>query len=172
MRRYLAFDQRYYLVDDLLQKVDRMGMAHSLEVRPPYLDHRIIEFATTLPDELKIRGRTQKVILKRLMKGKLPESVLRRPKTGLDIPTHDWLRGPLRALLLDTLTDQAIQQTGLFRTHALQRLIKDHMERRVNVGYHLWGLLTLFVWMKRWKIEIVAETNQEMGAMEAVQSLA
>ncbi len=172
VRRYLAFDQRYYLVDNLLQKVDRMSMAHSLEVRPPYLDHRIIEFATTLPDELKIRGRTQKVILKRLMKGKLPESVLRRPKTGLDIPTHDWLRGPLRALLLDTLTDQAIQQTGLFRTHALQRLIKDHMERRVNVGYHLWGLLTLFLWMKRWKIESVAETNQEMGAMEAVQSLA
>jgi asparagine synthase (glutamine-hydrolysing) len=79
LRRYLAFDQRYYLVDDLLQKVDRMSMAHSIEVRPPYLDHRIIEFAATLPDELRIKGGKQKVILKRLMKGKLPESVLRRP---------------------------------------------------------------------------------------------
>ena len=172
LRRYLAFDQRYYLVDDLLQKVDRMSMAHSIEVRPPYLDHRIIEFAATLPDELRIRGRTQKVILRRLMKGKLPESVLRRPKTGLDIPTHDWLRGPLRRLLLDTLTDGAIAECGLFRTGVVQRLIRDHMERRMNVGYHLWGLLTLFLWMKHWNIQSSRDTSVEAAAMEEVQSLA
>src|SRR5260370_30384362 len=111
-----------------------MSMAHSIEVRPPYLDHRIIEFAATLPDELRIQGRTQKVILKRLMKGKLPESVLRRPKTGLDIPTHDWLRGSLRPLLLDTLSDCAIAESGLFRAGAVQRLIRDHMERRGELG--------------------------------------
>ena len=94
LRRFLAFDQRYYLADDLLQKVDRMSMAHSLEVRPPYLDHRIIEFAASLPDRFKVSGRYQKLILKRLMKSKLPKNVVRRTKTGLDIPTHDWLRGP------------------------------------------------------------------------------
>jgi asparagine synthase (glutamine-hydrolysing) len=176
LRRYLAFDQRYYLVDDLLQKVDRMSMAHSIEVRPPYLDHRIIEFAATLPDELRIKGGKQKVILKRLMKGKLPESVLRRPKTGLDIPTHDWLRGPLRTFLLDTLTDCAIAECGLFRAGAVQRLIKDHMERRVNLGYHLWGLLTLFLWMKHWNIQSPGDSIVEApvmdAAMEEVQSLA
>jgi asparagine synthase (glutamine-hydrolysing) len=172
LRRYLAFDQRYYLVDDLLQKVDRMSMAHSIEVRPPYLDHRIIEFAATLPDELRIQGRTQKVILKRLMKGKLPESVLRRPKTGLDIPTHDWLRGPLRTFLLDTLSDCAIAECGLFRAGAVQRLIRDHMERRVNVGYHLWGLMTLFLWMKHWNIQSPGDTILEAVALEEVQSLA
>jgi asparagine synthase (glutamine-hydrolysing) len=172
LRRYLAFDQRYYLVDDLLQKVDRMSMAHSVEVRPPYLDHRIIEFAATLPDELRIQGRTQKVILKRLMKGKLPESVLRRPKIGLDIPTHDWLRGCLRALLLDTLSDRAIEQCGLFRPDAVKRLIRDHMDRRVNVGYHLWGLLTLFLWMKHWNIQSSGDAIPETAAIEAVQSLA
>jgi asparagine synthase (glutamine-hydrolysing) len=172
VRRYLAFDQRCYLVDDLLQKVDRMSMAHSIEVRPPYLDHRIIEFAATLPDELRIQGRTQKVILKRLMKGKLPASVLRRPKTGLDIPTHDWLRGPLRTLLLDTLSDCAIAECGLFRAGSAQRLIRDHMERRVNVGYHLWGLLTLFLWMKHWNIQSSGDVIVEAAAMEEVQSLA
>jgi asparagine synthase (glutamine-hydrolysing) len=172
LRRYLAFDQRYYLVDDLLQKVDRMSMAHSLEVRPPYLDHRIIEFAATLPNELRIQGRRQKVILKRLMKGKLPESILRRPKTGLDIPTHDWLRGPLRELLMDTLTDQAIEESGLFRKHAVQRLIADHMDRRVNVGYHLWGLLTLFLWMKHWNARSTGDTSLELDPLETVPSLA
>ncbi len=172
VRRYLAFDQRYYLVDDLLQKVDRMSMAHSVEVRPPYLDHRIIEFAATLPDELRIQGRTQKVILKRLMKGKLPESVLRRAKTGLDIPTHDWLRGPLRALLLDTLTDRAVEESGLFRTGAVQQLVKEHMERRVNIGYHLWGLLTLFLWMKHWNIQSAGDTILQTEGMDGVQSLA
>jgi Asparagine synthase len=90
LRRFLAFDQRYYLADDLLQKVDRMSMAHSLEVRPPYLDHRMIEFAASLPDRFKVSGRCHKLILKRLMRSKLPKSVLRRSKTGLDIPTHDW----------------------------------------------------------------------------------
>src|SRR5207237_2991078 len=91
--RYLLFDQMYYLPDDILQKVDRMSMAHSLEVRPPFLDHRIVEFAASLPENMKIDGRRQKVILKELMRDKLPASVLRRPKTGLDIPVHDWLRG-------------------------------------------------------------------------------
>ena len=167
LSRYLAFDQRYYLADDLLQKVDRMSMAHSLEVRPPYLDHRIIEFAATLPDELKIDGRKQKVILKRLMKDKLPASVLNRSKTGLDIPTHDWFRGPLRPLLEETLNEQAVEDTGLFRPGTIQQLISDHMEGRANLGYHLWGLLILFLWIKEWKIQTtslpaVEETQESL----------
>ena len=167
LSRYLAFDQRYYLADDLLQKVDRMSMAHSLEVRPPYLDHRIIEFAATLPDELKIDGRKQKVILKRLMKDKLPASVLNRSKTGLDIPTHDWFRGPLRPLLEGTLNEQAVEDTGLFRPGTIQQLISDHMEGRANLGYHLWGLLILFLWIKEWKIQTtslpaVEETQESL----------
>lgn len=154
IHRYLFADQHYYLPDDILYKVDRMSMAHSLEVRPPFLDHRIVEFAASLPLNLKIRGFTQKYILKELMKGKLPSSVIRRQKTGFDIPTHDWFRGILRLLLLDTLTPEAIGSTGLFNAAAVQELVRDHLERRVNVGYHLWGLLMLFLWMKRWRIEV------------------
>ncbi len=150
---YLSFDQRYFLPDDILAKVDRMSMAHSLEVRPPFLDHRIVEFAASLPDDFKIRGFRQKYLLKELMKEKLPASIVRRKKTGFDIPAHDWLRGPLRTLLLDTLATSSVEQTGLFRGDVIQSLIRQHLERRANLGYHLWGLLILFLWMRRWKIQ-------------------
>jgi asparagine synthase (glutamine-hydrolysing) len=158
--RYLRVDQSYYLADDILYKTDRMSMAHSLEVRPPFLDHRIVEFASSLPQRLRIRGFQQKYILKELMRGKLPEVILKRKKTGFDIPTHDWFRGPLRGPLMDTLTDDAIRATGIFDPQAIHTLIRDHMERRINVGYHLWGLLTLFLWMKRWKVTVLPSTER------------
>jgi asparagine synthase (glutamine-hydrolysing) len=151
--RYLAVDQAYYLPDDILYKADRMSMAHSLEVRPPFLDSRIVEFAASLPQSWKIRGTRMKHILKETMRGKLPECVLTRAKTGFDIPAHDWFRGPLRPLLMDTLSERAIDATGIFSAGEMHALIRDHMERRINVGYHLWGLLTLFLWLKRWKVE-------------------
>ena len=153
LSRYLAFDQRYYLADDILQKVDRMSMAHSIEVRPPFLDHRIVEFAAALPEKLKIHGRCHKYLLKALMAKKLPASVLRRPKTGLDLPTHDWLRGSLRPLLMDTLASDFVRETGLFHAENIQFLIAQHMERRANLGYHLWGLLILSLWIKKWNIQ-------------------
>jgi asparagine synthase (glutamine-hydrolysing) len=153
LNRYLMADQSYYLPDDILYKTDRMSMAHSLEVRPPFLDHRIVEFAASLPEDFKIRGITQKFILKQLMRHKLPRAVTKRPKIGFDIPAHDWFRGALRNLLLDTITPAAVKATGIFEFRAIQGLIRDHMERRINAGYHLWGLLTLFLWMKRWGVE-------------------
>jgi asparagine synthase (glutamine-hydrolysing) len=172
LRRFLAFDQRYYLADDLLQKVDRMSMAHSLEVRPPYLDHRIIEFAASLPDRFKVSGRCHKLVLKRLMQSKLPKSVLRRSKTGLDIPTHDWLRGPLRAYLEETLSPAAVTENGLFRPETIERLKSDHMERRANLGYHLWGLMILFLWMKHWNVQISGELSLPLAAEESVSKQA
>jgi asparagine synthase (glutamine-hydrolysing) len=153
LNRYLMADQSYYLPDDILYKTDRMSMAHSLEVRPPFLDHRIVEFAASLPEGYKIRGATQKFILKELMRHKLPRAVIKRPKTGFDIPAHDWFRGALRGLLLDTVTPATVKATGIFEMRAIQALIRDHMERRINAGYHLWGLLTLFLWMRRWGVE-------------------
>jgi len=149
---WLRFDQTYYLPDDILAKVDRMSMAHSIEVRPPFLDHRIVEFAASLPAELKLRGRTQKVVLRELMKGKLPESTRRRKKVGFDFPAHDWLRGPLRGLLCDTFSD-ARADPGPFRPAVLEELLVQHLNRSVNLGYHLWGLMLLFLWLKRWRIQ-------------------
>jgi asparagine synthase (glutamine-hydrolysing) len=158
---YLWFDQRYYLPDDILMKVDRMSMAHSLEVRPPFLDHRIVEFAASLPARLKIRGTRQKLVLKELMRDKLPPSVLRRKKVGFDIPAHQWLRGPLRDLLEDTLGSGAAKHSGLFRPGAIQDCVARHMERRANLGYHLWGLMMLFMWMRRWRIQTTPATALE-----------
>ncbi len=156
---YLWFDQKYFLPDDILNKADRMSMAHSLEVRPPFLDHRIVEFAASLPASLKIRGSRQKVLLKELMRDKLPLSVLRRKKIGFDIPAHDWMRGCLRPLMMDVLLDDSFDQVGLFRREVIETYIRRHLERRINVGYHLWGLLVLFLWMKRWGVE-AASTRQ------------
>jgi asparagine synthase (glutamine-hydrolysing) len=163
--RYLAVDQNYYLPDDILYKADRMSMAHSLEVRPPFLDPRIVDFAASLPERYKVRGFRQKHILKSLMRGKLPKCVLTRAKTGFDIPTHDWFRGPLRPLLMDTLSTEAIEHTGIFSSRAIHSLIRDHMERRTNVGYHLWGLLTLFLWMKRWKVETLPARESRQAVL-------
>ncbi|MGD0214274.1 MAG: asparagine synthase (glutamine-hydrolyzing) [Terriglobales bacterium] len=158
---YLFFDQKYFLPDDILYKADRMSMAHSLEVRPPFLDHRVVEFAASLPSSLKIRGSRQKVVLKELMRDKLPTSVLRRKKIGFDIPAHDWLRGCLRPLMMEVLLDTSSEHTKLFRRDVIETHIRQHMERRVNIGYHLWGLMVLFLWMKKWGIQAAAsrETN-------------
>jgi len=157
LQRYLDFDQRYYLPDDILYKVDRISMAHSLEVRPPFLDQRIVDFAASLPERFKLRGSQSKYVLRRLMKGKLPRTVLQRPKIGFDIPIHEWLRGVLRPLLLDTLSQEAVSATGLFHWPVVKQQISAHLERRANLGYHLWGLMVLLIWMKRWKIELASE---------------
>ena len=153
LQRSLDFDQRYYLPDDILYKVDRISMAHSLEVRPPFLDPRIVDFANSLPDRFKLRGAESKYVLRRLMKDKLTESTLRRPKIGFDIPVHDWFRGVLKPLLLDTLCEEAVSASELFRWPAVERLLREHLGRRANWGYHLWGLMVLLIWMKRWRID-------------------
>jgi len=151
---FLWLDQKFYLADDILTKSDRMSMAHSVEVRPPFLDHRIVEFAASLPADLKIRGSSQKVVLRELMKNKLPAETLRRKKIGFDIPAHEWMRGPLRGLLEDALQFGLGEYGQLFRRDALTSLKQRHFQRQINVGYHLWGLLILFLWMKRWKVTL------------------
>jgi asparagine synthase (glutamine-hydrolysing) len=163
---FLWFDQKYYLPGDILTKVDRMSMAHSVEVRPPFLDHRIVEFAATLPASLKIQGSRQKFILKELMQNKLPAAVLTRQKVGFDIPAHEWLRGPLRELLVDTLNAGLADHPGLFQPKVVQSLLQAHMDRRANLGYHLWGLLILFLWMKEWRIQAAPSPASHYSAPE------
>ena len=150
LNRFLALDQRLYLAEDILYKCDRMSMAHSLEVRPPFLDHRIAEFAATLPERFKVRGSRLKFLLRELMRDKLPPAVTSRRKEGFDIPAHDWFRTRLKPLLLDTVTERAVRDFGLLEWGAVRQLMDDHFSRRVNAGYHLWGLLTLMLWAKRW----------------------
>jgi asparagine synthase (glutamine-hydrolysing) len=165
---YLWFDQKYYLPDDILMKVDRMSMAHAVEVRPPLLDHRIVEFAASLPASCKIRGSRQKYVLKELMRNKLPASVLNKEKTGLDIPSHEWLRGPLRPLMLEALEYGTSEHAGLFRKDAVDACVQSHLARRANLGYHLWGLMILFLWMRKWRIQTLPASVQNPGSTEGV----
>ncbi len=164
---YLAFDQQYYLADDILVKSDRMSMAHSVEVRPPFLDHRIVEFAATLPDNFKIEGGRQKMLLKELMKDKLPPSILTRSKVGFDIPAHEWLRGSLRPLLVETLKEGLAEHGNLFRADTIENYLRLHLERRANLGYHLWGLMILFLWMKQWRIQSTPAVARKLPVLIA-----
>ena len=163
MNRYLMLDQRYYLQDNLLYKVDRMSMAHSLEVRPPFLDHRLIEFAARLPERFKIRGARQKFLLRKTMRRRIPESILSRPKAGLDIPAHEWFRGPLLPLLADTLNDVGAGVESLFNLDEVRSLFDRHLARTANAGYQLWGLLTLFLWIRRWDIEVDSDAEDAIS---------
>jgi len=153
---FLWLDQKYYLADDILTKSDRMSMAHAVEVRPAFLDHRIVEFAARLPAEMKISGSRQKVILKETMKRKLPPAIIRRKKSGFDIPAHEWMRGILRGMLEDALRFGLREYGEIFNQTGIERLKNQHQQRKINAGYHLWGLLTLFLWMKKWKVGIPA----------------
>jgi asparagine synthase (glutamine-hydrolysing) len=154
LNRYLWIDQKFYLADDILYKCDRMSMAHSLELRPPFLDSRVVEFAATLPEDLKMRGANLKYLVKQLMKDRLPKALLTRKKEGFDIPAHAWFRGPLAEFLRDSLHEKQLSQQGLFRSKAVHDMLQEHQSRRANHGYQLWGLLTLTLWIKRWNVQV------------------
>jgi asparagine synthase (glutamine-hydrolysing) len=168
LQAYLWFDQKYFLPDNILMKVDRASMAHAVEVRPPFLDHRIVEFASSLPASLKIRGSRQKVILKNLMRAKLAPAILKRKKVGFDIPAHDWFRGPLLPLLEEALSFASSEHSEFFDISRIKAHVQDHVDRRANLGYHLWGLMILFFWMKKWRIQTKAPVGPACRTMEDV----
>ena len=142
----LGVDAALYLPDDLLVKVDIASMSHSLEARSPFLDHEFMEFAATIPSDLKVRGRTKKYILKRALSDLLPEEILHRPKMGFGVPIDHWLRHELRELAYDTLLGPRCLGRGYFRPRAVQRLLDEHTHGRANWHYLLWTLLMLELW--------------------------
>ncbi len=142
-------DTKTYLPDDILTKVDRMSMAHSLETRPPLLDHHVVEFAASLPSHMKVRGLRRKVVLRAAVGDLLPRPLLRRRKHGFSIPLAGWLRRELRPLLLDTLSPRAIRRCGIFDPAEVARVIDDHLAGRRDLSRNLWGLLMFMVWHER-----------------------
>ena len=141
-------DTLLYLPDDLLAKVDIAAMATSLEARSPLLDHRLVEFCAALPSSYKLRGRTSKWLLRRVMRGRLPEAILTRPKMGFGVPVGEWLRGELRPLLEDTLLSSRAASRGYFHPPAVRALVDEHLTRRVDRSAHIWGLLMLELWFR------------------------
>jgi asparagine synthase (glutamine-hydrolysing) len=142
----MAVDVAAYLPNDLLVKVDITSMANSLEARSPFLDHEVMEFAARLPEDLKLRGRQSKYILKHAFADLLPPENVNRPKMGFGVPVADWFRGSLREFLEDTLLSRRAADRGYFEPETIRRLIGEHVERRANHGFQLWNLLMLELW--------------------------
>ena len=139
-------DYMRYLPDDLLVKVDIAGMAHSLECRAPFLDHKLIEFIAEIPTDLKLRGFTSKYLLRRAFGSMLPPAILRRPKMGFGVPIADWFRGDLREYVRGVLLDPATLRRGYFNPAAVEQLVQEHVEARWDHGYRLWSLLMFELW--------------------------
>jgi asparagine synthase (glutamine-hydrolysing) len=135
-----------YLPDDILTKVDRMSMAVSLEVRVPLLDHRVAEFAGTLSPSMRLRRKTGKYLLKKLLERYLPPAMVHRPKQGFGVPLGRWFRQELREELLDTLTPDRIRSVGIFRPDAVTFLVRQHLSGQRDQSSLLWRLFVFHLW--------------------------
>lgn len=151
VNKYMALDIETYLPGDILTKVDRMSMAHALEVRSPLLDHRVHEFAARLPPRLKLRRGRKKWLLKALAaRRRLPEDLVERPKQGFGVPLASWFRAELRPWLEDVLRDPATRSRAYFEPSAVDRLLEDHLSGRSDHSPRLWNLLMLELWHREW----------------------
>jgi len=146
INRLLHVDTRFYLPNDMLVKVDRMSMACSLEARVPFLDHTLVELAAGIPEEIKFKGREKKALLKRALRGIVPDSLLDAPKRGFNVPIPVWLRGPLRPMAEDLLGEERQRRLGLFRPEVVERVLREHLDGRRDRSFELWGLLTFTLW--------------------------
>jgi asparagine synthase (glutamine-hydrolysing) len=146
----LYLDLKTYLVDDILVKVDRMSMAPSIEARVPLIDHKLVEFAFTLPGKLKLHGLETKWIFKKTMERLLPRETITRKKEGFSVPIKHWLRTDLREMLLGTLSEKRIREEGLFKPAPIQAMIKAHLGGRENYSHQLWALLVFEIWKENY----------------------
>ena len=141
-------DLETYLPGDLLPKSDIASMAHSLELRSPLLDRRVVELGLSLPDSLKQEGRTGKVALRRAFAAELPAEIVARGKTGFGLPLAEWFRGELQPLARELLLDERARARGWFRAEAVERLLADHAAGRADNGHRLWTLTMLELWQR------------------------
>jgi asparagine synthase (glutamine-hydrolysing) len=141
-------DIHFYMTDDVLVKVDRMSMAHSLEVRAPLLDYRVLEFAARLPSALKMNGREGKLPLRRLAAKRLPADIRNLPKRGFSIPAAQWLRGPLRPLIEDALGSAEGLPSEMLRPQVVRKLWAQHLSGARDHSVFLWGLMMLTLWQQ------------------------
>ena len=142
----LFLDFKTYLPDDILFKVDRMSMATSLETRVPLLDHKLVEFAFSLPGPLKLKGLTTKWIFKKTMEQRLPRPNIYRSKEGFSIPIKQWLRRELKELMLEYLSEKRIKNEGLFRFSPIKKMLDAHLQGKENYSHQLWALVVFEIW--------------------------
>jgi len=149
LERVLYADMKTYLVE-LLMKQDQMSMAASIESRVPFLDHRLVEFAATMPSSLKLSGWTTKRVLREAARDLLPKSILERPKMGFPVPFGLWTRGAWHGPVRDVLLDRRTRERGLLDGKAVERVLDEHRSGRGDHGDTLWSLLNLELWYRTW----------------------
>jgi len=130
--------------------VDRASMACSLEVRAPFLDHELVEFVMGLPSSLKLKGFTQKYLLKKAVADLLPKEVIQRKKKGFGIPVAKWVKGPLKELFQDLLAPDRIRREGFLNAEYVTKLLEDHLAGKKDNRKQLWTLLVWELWLNRY----------------------
>jgi asparagine synthase (glutamine-hydrolysing) len=169
LSRMLYVDTKLWLPDDLLARGDKTSMAASIEARVPLLDHKVVEFAASLPPHFKLRGFARKYLLKQVARSLLPASIIDRKKKGFPIPLSLWFRKEARALVRDVLSPSAVRRRGLFDPPAVERLIVQNETGRANHGPALWAILSLELWHRLF-IDAAqpAPSQQPIAAMPAI----
>ncbi len=152
LNRLLYLSQKLYMMDDILVKVDRASMMNSLEVRAPFLDYRLVEYAASIPERFKLKGFKSKYILKKLAAKYLPKDIVYRPKKGFGIPITEWLSSELKPTMLELLSKERLDKQGIFQHDAVKELVDGHLSMRSNNRKQLWPLLCFQLWAEEFKI--------------------
>ena len=165
LNRILYLDMKLYLENDILVKLDRASMLASLEARVPLLNVELIEHVASLPLSLKLRGLRTKFLLKRAMAGRLPADIVHRKKKGFGIPVAKWFQGPLKGVLLDTVSPEKLRREGLFDHTIVDRLLDDHFAGRRDNRKQLWTLFIFERWRDNWLSAQAAEDTVRVGGV-------
>ncbi len=154
VQKLLWIDTKIILPDQFLEKVDKSTMANGVEVRVPFLDNHLVEFALSLPSKYKLHKGIKKYLLKKALEGTVPNEVLYGPKKGFGVPYQNWLRGPLKEFMKDMIYSQSIKDKNLFDYKVLTQRIEEHCTNKANWGFHLWKILNFCIWIDKYSIEV------------------